>query len=151
MLGLSEAARLVGRDVSTLHRAMKSGRLAYTMGADGKRRLDPAELERVFEIKSVIPGGNGLGDDEGNAAPVRAAMRRSELQSSNAAEKEEIIIALRDSIARQDATIADLRARLDAAAEGRRAERQQEADERRRLLAILTDQSRRRWWRRWFR
>jgi len=71
MLGLSEAARLVGRDVSTLHRAMKSGRLAYTMGADGKRRLDPAELERVFEIKSVIPGGNGLGDDEGNAAPVR--------------------------------------------------------------------------------
>jgi len=30
MLDLSEAARLVGRDVSTLHRAMVSGRLSFT-------------------------------------------------------------------------------------------------------------------------
>jgi predicted site-specific integrase-resolvase len=53
MLGLSEAARLVGRDASTLHRAMKTGRLSYTVDAAGKRQLDPAELERVFGVRGT--------------------------------------------------------------------------------------------------
>jgi hypothetical protein len=56
---------------------------------------------------------------------------------------------LRETITAHEATIADLRARLDQAAIERRAERQQEADERRRLLALLTD--RRPWWKRWLR
>jgi hypothetical protein len=41
---------------------------------------------------------------------------------------------------RMDATIRDLRARLD-----------REAEERRQLIALLTDQRARPWWRRWFR
>jgi hypothetical protein len=44
---------------------------------------------------------------------------------------ERVIAAQQETIARQDATIADLRARLDS------------------LMALLTD--RRPWWRRWFR
>jgi hypothetical protein len=49
-IGLSEAARLTGKPRSTIHRAMKSGRLSYTVGADGARLIDPAELERAFAI-----------------------------------------------------------------------------------------------------
>ena len=117
LLGISEAARLIGRDVSTLHRAMKSGRLSYTLDAAGKRQVDPAEIERVF--------GNGGG----------AALQRIE---SQATDLERIIMAQGATIERQDATIRDLRSRLD-----------REAEERRQLIALLTD--RRPWWRRWFR
>jgi predicted site-specific integrase-resolvase len=47
-VGLSEAAKLTGRNQSTIHRALKSGRLAYTIDATGERRIDLAELRRVF-------------------------------------------------------------------------------------------------------
>jgi hypothetical protein len=49
-IGLSEAARLVGKNQSTIHRAMKAGRLSYTTGPAGERRIDTAELARVFAI-----------------------------------------------------------------------------------------------------
>src|SRR3954466_15610415 len=50
-LGLSEAAKLTGRNQSTIHRAMKTGRLSYTVGEGGERRVDTAELDRAFGIK----------------------------------------------------------------------------------------------------
>jgi hypothetical protein len=55
-------------------------------------------------------------------------------------ESERVIAAQRETIEQMDATIRDLRARLD-----------RETEERRQLIAILTDQRRRPWWRRWFR
>ena len=57
----SEAARLVGRDVSTLHRAMVSGRLSFTKDRAGQ--LDPAELERVFGIKGITTSQTFRGND----------------------------------------------------------------------------------------
>jgi hypothetical protein len=48
LIGLNEAARLSGRNRSTLHRAMKDGRLSYTLDDAGERRIDVAELERVL-------------------------------------------------------------------------------------------------------
>jgi predicted site-specific integrase-resolvase len=51
-IGLSEAARLAGRNQSTIHRAMKAGRLSYTTDEAGERRVDVAELERVFGIRT---------------------------------------------------------------------------------------------------
>ena len=63
MLDLSAAARLVGRDVSTLHRAMVSGRLSFTKDRAGKRQLDPAELERVFGIKGITTSQTFRGND----------------------------------------------------------------------------------------
>jgi hypothetical protein len=137
MLGLSEAARLVGRDVSTLHRAMKAGRLAYSLDRAGKRQLDSAELERVFGLRNFGVDvdtngdrGNGVDDGQRNAA---AAMHRNAVPQPKSAGKEELIAELR-------ATIADLRARLDS-----------EVNERRQLIALLTAPERRSWWRRWFR
>src|SRR4051795_12694965 len=50
-VGLSEAAKLTGRNQSTIHRAMKMGRLAFTVADSGERRIDVAELERAFGLK----------------------------------------------------------------------------------------------------
>jgi hypothetical protein len=131
-IGVSEAARLVGRDVSTLHRMMKSGRVAYSVDSQGHRRLDPAELARVFEIEPVQ--GNG-------ATPRSAAPQPAHGDATG------IIALLRDEVR-------DLRARLDAS----EVERRQLSE---RLVGLLTyrpqgsvpsvTQRRPSWWRRWFR
>jgi hypothetical protein len=58
LIGLNEAARLSGRNRSTLHRAMKDRRLSYTLDDSGDRRIDVAELERVFGAK--VARGNRI-------------------------------------------------------------------------------------------
>ena len=60
-IGLSEAARLTGRNQSTIHRAMKAGRLSYTVDETGERRIDTAELDRVFPIKINGASADALG------------------------------------------------------------------------------------------
>ena len=124
-IGLSEAARLTGRNQSTIHGAMKVGRLSYTVDETGERRIDTAELDRVFPIKINGASADAL------AQPVQS-------HGAHDGESERVIAAQRETIERQDATIRDLRARLD-----------RETEERRRLIAMLVD--RRPWWRRWFR
>ena len=52
-IGLRAAARMTGRNQSTIHRAMKTGRLSYTVSETGERRIDSSELERVFGLKRV--------------------------------------------------------------------------------------------------
>ena len=136
-IGLAEAARLTGKNASTTHRAMRSGRLSYTKGAAGERRVDVAELERVFGIKQPLAPGEGF---RGNGASPATDAQAVASHVTQEPESERIIAAQRETIAQQDATIRDLRARLD-----------REAEERRALIAILTDQRRRPWWWRWFR
>ena len=47
-VGLNEAARLAGKDQSTITRAYQAGRLSFTKDARGNPMFDPAELERVY-------------------------------------------------------------------------------------------------------
>ena len=47
-VGLTEAARLTGKDASTITRACNSGRLSFTKDEAGNRIFDIAELERVY-------------------------------------------------------------------------------------------------------
>jgi hypothetical protein len=42
-IGLRAAARLCGKNQSTIHCALKTGRLSYTLGEGGERRIDVAE------------------------------------------------------------------------------------------------------------
>ena len=93
--------------------------------------------EVIREISDAAPP-----DDRGDVRDdVREDIRA--LEAANA--------ALRETITAHEATIRDLRQRLDAAAAERRQERQLEAEERRRLLALLTGPNRVPWWRKWFR
>ena len=100
LVGLHEASRIVGRNRSTLHRAMKDGRLSYSLDAAGDRRIDVAELERVFGARVAV--GNG-----------------AETVQSNDSQRREIEV-LHRLVAEQDGTIRDLRQRLDASEDERR-------------------------------
>jgi len=52
MLTLGEAARHCGVPKSTISRAIKSGRLSAGRADDGSYSIDPAELFRVYPMKS---------------------------------------------------------------------------------------------------
>jgi hypothetical protein len=133
-IGLAEAARLVGRNRSTIHRAMKTGRLSYVRDAAGERRIEVVELERVFGIIPIVVSDRLRGN---GAIPGNDAFA-SQGNDTPGPESERVIAAQRETIAQQDATIRDLRSRLDA-----------EGEERRKLITLLTD--RRAWWKRWLR
>ena len=51
LVGLKRASELTGKNQSTIHRAMKAGRLSFTTSEAGERLIDTAELHRVFPIK----------------------------------------------------------------------------------------------------
>jgi hypothetical protein len=118
-IGLAEAAKLTGRNQSSIHRAMKAGRLSYTKNEVGERRIDVAELERVFgNLKignPILSGGNGASVSNHAAPDARKITHGGELAALQRLleERERTIADLRDSIR-------DSRDRLDAEAEERR-------------------------------
>lgn len=59
-VGAQRAAVLTGKSKSTIQRAMKSGKLSYSLDQNNRRVIDVAELERVFGIKkeSLNAGGS---------------------------------------------------------------------------------------------
>jgi hypothetical protein len=52
MLTLGQAARLTGFGKTTLTRAIKAGRLSANRRDDGSYEIDPAELTRVYSIRT---------------------------------------------------------------------------------------------------
>jgi hypothetical protein len=54
-LTLGQAARLTGHGKSTLTRAIKAGRLSASRRDDGSYEIDPAELSRVYSIRTDTP------------------------------------------------------------------------------------------------
>jgi len=51
---LGEAAKAVGKSKTTLHRAIKSGKISASKADDGSYIIEPSELHRLFP--SVTPG-----------------------------------------------------------------------------------------------
>jgi len=74
-MSLKEAAEAVGKDPSTLSRAVKSGRLSCSKDSSGQRIFDPAELMRVYG------GLNAPDDGDGVRTSADARMRTSEKPS----------------------------------------------------------------------
>ena len=104
LVGLSKAAKLTGRNQTTIHRAMKTGRLCYTADETGARRIDTAELDRVFGIKHI----NGASDD------TMAQTVQSHITPVHD------VALLNRLLDEREATIRDLRARLNTSDEERR-------------------------------
>jgi hypothetical protein len=53
---LGDAAKAVGKSKTTLHRAIKSGRISAIKSEDGSYSIDPSELHRVFPpVTTVTP------------------------------------------------------------------------------------------------
>ena len=144
-----QAAEATGKNIATITRAIKSGKISAAKDDSGAWKIAPAELHRVFP-----PLAQALRNPEmqRNASPAQGAQ---DPMPDNALHKE--LATLRERIRAQDETLADradtitdLRMRLD-----------REGEERRALAAILTDQTRataprsapgtearRAWWRR---
>ena len=61
---LGDAAKAVGKSKTTLHRAIKSGRISAIKSEDGSYSIDPSELHRVFPpVTEVTPTGTFLRND----------------------------------------------------------------------------------------
>jgi hypothetical protein len=133
-IGLKQAAEMTGKNQSTIHRAMKAGKLSYTVDANGQRLIDPAELQRwASDTPSRDGGKDGV---QGQSNDLQAFELQSQLEA------ERIRVAgLQERIADKDAMIGDLREDRD---------RWRSQAER----LVLTDQRQenrepgRRWWQR---
>jgi hypothetical protein len=51
---LGDAAKATGKSKTTLHRAIKSGKISANKADDGSYSIDPAELHRVFPPATVV-------------------------------------------------------------------------------------------------
>lgn len=122
-----DAAKATGKNIATITRAIKSGKISASKDESGAWRIEPSELHRVFP-------------------PLTQEFRKQQTQDSAIPEQEpnvsndillrEELATLRERVSSQDQLladradqIADLRTRLD-----------REGEERRKLAALLTDQ-----------
>lgn len=100
---LSKAADITGKGKSTIHRAIKSGRLSATRKEDGSYTIDAAELSRVFPLERLEPASRD------NPEPHQEPRRDTE-------EVLRVKVAmLEEQLSRERDTVEDLRKRLDRA------------------------------------
>jgi hypothetical protein len=84
-VGLNEAARLTGKDASTITRACQAGRLSFSKDENGNRMFDLAELERVYgplrkPEEQTVPTAN--------TAAVTEALERAHAAEVNGLQRE---------------------------------------------------------------
>lgn len=114
MYTLGEAARATGKSKPTIAKAVKTRRLSAERGEDGRYRIDPAELHRVYPLASQLNGHpfRSLTPEEtgftGDNPAITAAAGELEKWKALAEEREATIRDLR-------ADKEDLRRRLDQA------------------------------------
>jgi hypothetical protein len=129
---LGQAAKAGGISKTSLHRAIKTGRVSAIKNESGLYEIEPAELHRVYPPAEVAERSDNpaLGQDGTAGTGVETAVLRREIE------------LLRERVADKESVIEDLRTRLDHSEQERR-------DKDRQLTALLTDQrqgKRRRWW-----
>ena len=128
---LGDAAKATGKSKTTLHRAIKSGRISASKAEDGSYSIEPAELHRVFPaVTAKMPQALLPKNDEEQLSNTLAALRTQLEMQQKERDRERALL---------QETIADLR-------EDRDKWRQQ-------ATSLLTDQrsepqasTRRRWW-----
>jgi hypothetical protein len=109
---LHEAAERAGKSKSTLHRALKSGKLSGSRGDDGTWSIDPAELARVFPWNEAERSHDRSTEQSWNGTTERPG--DGLLNAQALAVKVEMLEA---QLRREQETVDDLRTRLDRAEE----------------------------------
>lgn len=119
---LGTAAKATGKAKSTILRAIKNGTISAKKASNGSYEIDPAELHRVFDSTTAQP-------EQSNDTQPHEEQPETLRLRIDIAEKERI-----REREQMQATIDDLRARLDRSED--------------RVTALLSDQRppRRRWW-----
>lgn len=118
---LGQAARAAGKGKATIKRALDVGRISGRRNEAGEWQIEPVELHRVFPaVPRNVPEQGPSRSPSGTADGERVAALEAEKA------------ALERSLEREQDTVRDLRARLDASEQERR-----EAS--RQLWALLED------------
>jgi|tagenome__1003787_1003787.scaffolds.fasta_scaffold20737936_2 chromosome segregation ATPase len=99
-VGLTEAAKLTGKNPSTLTRAAQAGKVSFTTDKDGSRLFDIAELERAF---GPLKTGDDADDD---ASDMQSTITHEQLEQMHEREKS----LLREQIRMLERQIDDLKA-----------------------------------------
>lgn len=115
LLSATQAAKAVGKSVPTITRAIKSGKLSAGRLDGGGYEIDPSELFRVW--RAVTNSNSVTQPMSGIDTPIEDNVLRAKLEVMN------------ERLSDAQATIKDLRDRLDG-----------ESAERRNLTAQITDQ-----------
>lgn len=102
-LTLRQAADLSGTSRSTIHRALKSGKLSGGRLEDGAWDIDPSELARVFPWDITEPAQRDVAGQERNGPGEREAVLAVRVEM------------LEHQLDRERDTVEDLRKRLDRA------------------------------------
>lgn len=105
LLGVSEAARLIGRDRSQIYRALKNNHLSAQKDELGATVIDTSELFRVFPPAANKNTANTTTNDVANTSPHGANGREQAI--IDGLERE--IRLLRERITDKDGMIDDLR------------------------------------------
>ena len=102
-VGLKQAAEMTGKNQSTIHRAMKGGKLSYHVDDSGQRLIEVAELERWASDNPSRLDGSKDGA-QGPSNDVQMAELRAQLHAEQIR-----VSALQERLADKDAMLGDLR------------------------------------------
>ena len=78
---LNEAAKAVGKSKTTIHRAIKSGKISASKLDSGAYAIDPSELHRVFQVgaaERTIRSDTERDETASRMAGIRLEMREKE-------------------------------------------------------------------------
>lgn len=64
LLNVTEASKLIVPSLSTLRRDIKKGKISVVVDERGHKRIDPAELSRVYQMKKLDDNGGEMNTGE---------------------------------------------------------------------------------------
>ena len=111
-ISITQASQTYGINRSTLYRYMENGTLSYTTLANGKRSLNPGEIERVFEQRPKTSKSDEV-NQSGTPSNVLVLETKVEML-------QETVSRLERDKAKLEEDKMDLRNRLDGAEKERR-------------------------------
>jgi hypothetical protein len=101
-VGLTRAAELTGKSPSTIHRAMRKGRLSFETDEHGSRLVDVSELDRAFGLitqeKHERNGSVPLQSDGMQLVKLRAQLEVEHARTAFLEERVRDLILQRDEV-----------------------------------------------------
>ncbi len=118
-VGAQRAADITGISKSTIQRAMKSGKLSFSMDANGYRAIDVSELDRVYGLNTAVtddgrPVSNATATVEGSASVPSVAQELAKANTMIEMERMKMkIYMLEKQLEVSEAQISDLKDQRD--------------------------------------
>lgn len=111
MLTISEAARLSGKSRQTIHKYIRNGKISVKVDGSGKKKIAPAELERVFGVLETVSGSQSKADEKLQTVTQAAALEKYEQMLET---QRQMLETQKDMIHQQNHTIESLIEQLAA-------------------------------------